>query len=97
MISMTPRKHIPLSLTLLTPTVAIFLTLAVGAGIFGILGFSHLFNPLLAEFALHLVSLVYLGKAYVLPASKTLLAAHKELPINGITLLLPLVFKRLHG
>ena len=42
MISMTPRKHIPLSLTLLTPAVAIFLTLAVGAGIFGILGFSPL-------------------------------------------------------
>ena len=40
MISMTPRKHIPLSLTLLTPAVAIFLTLAVGAGIFGLLGFS---------------------------------------------------------
>jgi len=42
MISMTPRKHIPLSLTLLTPAVAIFLTLAVGAGIFGLLGFSPL-------------------------------------------------------
>jgi len=41
MISMTPRKHIPLSLTLLTPAVAIFLTLAVGAGIFGLLGFSY--------------------------------------------------------
>ena len=40
MISMTPRKHIPLSLTLLTPAVAIFLTLAVGATIFGLLGFS---------------------------------------------------------
>ena len=40
MISMTPRKHIPISLTLLTPAVAIFLTLAVGAGIFGLLGFS---------------------------------------------------------
>ena len=40
MISMTPRKHIPLSLTLLTPAVAVFLTLAVGAGIFGLLGFS---------------------------------------------------------
>jgi hypothetical protein len=26
MISMTPRKHVPLSLTLLTPAVAIFLT-----------------------------------------------------------------------
>ena len=35
MISMTPRKHIPVSLTLLTPAVAIFLTLAVGATIFG--------------------------------------------------------------
>ena len=42
MISMTPRKHIPLSLTLLTPAVAIVLTLAVGAGIFGLLGFSPL-------------------------------------------------------
>ena len=40
MISMTPRKHIPLSLTLLTPAFAIFLTLVVGAAIFGLLGFS---------------------------------------------------------
>ena len=42
MISMTPRKHIPLSLTLLTPTIAIILTLLAGAGIFGLLGFSPL-------------------------------------------------------
>ena len=49
MISMTPRKHIPLSLTLLTPAVAIFLTLAVGATIFGLLGFSP-FNSILYVF-----------------------------------------------
>ena len=49
MISMTPRKHIPLLLTLLTPAVAIFLTLAVGATIFGLLGFSP-FNSLYTFF-----------------------------------------------
>ena len=40
MISMTPRKDIPLSLTVITPAVAVFLTLCIGAGIFGILGYS---------------------------------------------------------
>ena len=42
MISMTPRKHISLSRTLLTPVIAILLTLSLGATIFGLLGFSPL-------------------------------------------------------
>ena len=41
MINMTFRvKDIPLSLTVITPVVAVFLTLCIGAGIFGILGYS---------------------------------------------------------
>ena len=40
MISMTPRKDIPLSLTVITPVVAVLLTLCIGAGIFGVLGYS---------------------------------------------------------
>ena len=47
MISMTPRKHIPLSLTLLTPALAIFLTLVVGAAIFGLLGLARLIHFIL--------------------------------------------------
>ena len=39
MISLTPRKEIPLSLTLLTPVVAIALTLVMGAVIFATLGY----------------------------------------------------------
>lgn len=39
MISMTPRKHISLFRTLVTPLIAIVLTLLVGAAIFGMLGF----------------------------------------------------------
>ena len=42
MISMTPRKEIPLTLTIATPAIAIFLTLIIGASIFGLLGFSPL-------------------------------------------------------
>jgi len=40
MISMTPRKDIPLIRTIVTPAVAILLTLIIGASIFAILGFS---------------------------------------------------------
>jgi ABC-type uncharacterized transport system permease subunit len=40
MINLVPRKNIPLSLTLLTPVVAIALTLIIGAVIFGFLGYS---------------------------------------------------------
>jgi len=40
MISMTPRKDIPLIRTIATPAVAILLTLIIGASIFAILGFS---------------------------------------------------------
>ena len=39
MIVLTPRKDIPLSLTLLTPIVAITLTLIIGAVIFALLGY----------------------------------------------------------
>ena len=46
---------------------------------------------------LFVVEKLSITKAYVLPASKALLAAHKELPINGIVLLLPLVLSLLHG
>ena len=42
MISMTPRKHISVSRTLVTPLIAIVLTLLVGATIFGVLGFDPL-------------------------------------------------------
>ncbi|MGB2411840.1 MAG: ABC transporter permease, partial [Candidatus Puniceispirillaceae bacterium] len=42
MISLTPRKQIPLSLTLMTPVVAIALTLVIGAAIFAILGYDPL-------------------------------------------------------
>ena len=44
MITLTPRKSIPLSLTLLTPVVAVALTLVIGAMIFAVLGY----NPLAA-------------------------------------------------
>ena len=39
MIVLTPRKDIPLSLTLVTPIVAITLTLIIGAVIFALLGY----------------------------------------------------------
>ena len=42
MIIMTPRNEIPLALTISTPAIAIFLTLCIGAGFFGVLGFSPL-------------------------------------------------------
>ena len=42
MITLTARKDIPLSLTLMTPVVAIALTLVIGAAIFGILGYDPL-------------------------------------------------------
>ena len=42
MISLTPRKQIPLSLTLMTQVVAIALTLVIGAAIFAILGYDPL-------------------------------------------------------
>ena len=42
MISLSPRKDIPLTLTLMTPVVAIALTLVIGAAIFGILGYDPL-------------------------------------------------------
>ncbi|MEK9855819.1 MAG: ABC transporter permease, partial [Rhodobiaceae bacterium] len=42
MISLSPRKDIPLALTLTTPVVAIALTLVIGAAIFGILGYDPL-------------------------------------------------------
>ena len=42
MIALTPRKSIPLSLTLLTPVVAVTLTLVIGAMIFAVLGYDPL-------------------------------------------------------
>ncbi|MDA0331931.1 MAG: ABC transporter permease [Proteobacteria bacterium] len=42
MISMTPRKHISLQRTLVTPVVSIMMTLCVGAAIFAILGYDPL-------------------------------------------------------
>ena len=44
----------------------------------GTLGFSHLFSTALVEFALHLASLQYLGKAKVELVSKILCAAHSD-------------------
>lgn len=40
MISMTPRKDIPMQLTLLTPVVSVVLTVLVGAVIFALLGYN---------------------------------------------------------
>ena len=42
MIALSPRKEIPLTLTLMTPVVAITLTLGIGAMIFAILGYDPL-------------------------------------------------------
>ncbi len=60
---------------------------------------SHLFNAPLAELALAVFSLQYLGKAKILSAlaSRSLLQAHRDAPTRGMSLWLPLVFKRLHG
>ena len=40
MIALVPRKEVPLSLTIMTPLVAVGLTLLIGAVIFGVLGYS---------------------------------------------------------
>ena len=42
MITLSSRKEIPLTLTLMTPVVAITLTLGIGAMIFAILGYDPL-------------------------------------------------------
>ena len=64
---------------------------------FGTLGFSHLFNAALVEFALHLALSQYLGKAKVGPGSKILFAAHSEILTNSTCLLLHTVFSLHHG
>ena len=58
----------------------------------GARGFSHLFSAALVEFALHLASLQYLGKAKVGPASLILCAAQSAAPTSGTCLLLEVVF-----
>ena len=63
----------------------------------GTLSFSHLFSTALAEFALHLASLQYLGKARVEPVSKILCAAQSDAPTNGTCLLLDDVFSLRQG
>lgn len=51
----------------------------------------------LAELALTSSSLIYRGKANVPLAPAIFLAAHKDEPISGICLLLPLVFNDRQG
>ena len=63
----------------------------------GTRGFSHLFSAALAEFALHLASPQYLGKAKAKPASLILYAAHNEAPTSGTCLLLEVVFSLRQG
>ncbi len=49
----------------------------------GTLSFSHLFSAALPEFALHLASLQYLGKARVELASTILCAGQSDAPTSG--------------
>ena len=63
----------------------------------GTRGFSHLFSAALAELALHLASLQYLGKAKVEPVSKILCAAQCDVPTSGTCLLLDAVFSLRQG
>ena len=63
----------------------------------GTRGFSHLFSAALAEFALHLASLQYLGKARVEPVSRILCAAQSDAPTSGTYLLLDDVFSLRQG
>ena len=63
----------------------------------GTLGFSYLFSAALAEFALHLASLQYLGKAKAKPASLILCAAQSDAPTSGTCLLLEAVFSLRQG
>ena len=58
----------------------------------GARGYSQLFSAALAELALHLVSLQYLGKAKAEPASLILCAAQSDAPASGTCLLLDVVF-----
>ena len=60
-------------------------------------GFSHLFSAALAELALHLASLQYLGKARVEPVSKILCAAQSDAPTSGTCLLLDVVASLCQG
>ena len=63
----------------------------------GTLGFSHLFSAALAEFALHLASVQYLGKASLEPVCRILCATHSEAPTSGTCLLLDDVFSLRQG
>ena len=63
----------------------------------GTRGFSHLFSAALAELALHLASLQYLGKARVEPVSKILCAAQSDAPTSGTSRLLDAVFSLRQG
>jgi hypothetical protein len=63
----------------------------------GTRGFNHLFSAALAELALHLASLQYLGKAKAEPASLIRCAAHSEIPTSGTCRLLDDVFSLRHG
>ena len=63
----------------------------------GTLGFSHLFSAAMAEFALHLASLQYLGKAKLWPASTILCAAQSDVHTSGTCLLLDVVFSLRQG
>ena len=49
----------------------------------GTFGFSHLFSAALAEFALHLASLQYLGKASVDPVFRILCAVQSNAPTTS--------------
>ena len=63
----------------------------------GTLGFNHLFSAPLTEFALHLASLQYLGKARVELVSRILCAAQSDAPTSGTYLLLDDVFSLRQG
>ena len=63
----------------------------------GTRGFNHLFNAALAELALHLVSLQYLGKANWWFCFTTCFAAQSEVPTSGICLELEFVFSPRQG
>ena len=64
---------------------------------FGVRGFNHLLIAALAELEFTSLSPIYLGKAYFSLTCFSLLAAQYELPINGICLWLPEVFKERQG
>ena len=63
----------------------------------GTRGLNHLFNAALAELALHLVSLQYLGKANWWFCFTTCFAAQSDTPTSGICRELEPVFSRRHG